>query len=193
MFITNKKSWSLLFLIIFVYIIGYIIYYPIQITNHDELNYILIAKKILFSYNKIYEPITGTHFQGFPIEPYPLGTSILIAPFYYFFGLKGPYLFSLITQISLVIITAIWIRNSGGNPLFSSLVFAYAPIQVLGRLPMSDIPTALLVSLGCLLFWKGYSNKKLWLIAGFIGTSISLFRESALLIPLILYLESITE
>ena len=95
MFINNKKSWSLLFLIIFVYIIGYIIYYPIQITNHDELNYILIAKKILFSYNKIYEPITGTHFQGFPIEPgLPCKAELIIAQS------QRPLLHTLLTRSS---------------------------------------------------------------------------------------------
>ena len=174
-----NKSWIIIISLLFIYTIGFVVFYPSIPTISDEAYYLLQAK--LFSEGNItsavINPETGEYIQKLGGH-YPIGTSLFIAPFYYIFGFKGAYLLPLIMLILTVLVTAKWIFEQGYSPLFALFILGYPSCLVMGRIPMSGLPSAFLVGFGCWLFWRGIKGNEIyWFLSGFIAGVSLLFRE----------------
>lgn len=172
-----------------VYCIGFFIYYPELVVSRDATYYLLQAKN--FSEGVVWaidtSPLTGSHTQW--ASKYPVGTSLFLTPFYYLGDLRASFLFPLLSLVLLVLITAKWISENGKSPLFSLLVLGFPATLVLGRVPLSDLPTGVLVVLTCWLFWRGAKGSKAFsFLAGLLWVLISVVREPGtfLLTPLFL-------
>jgi hypothetical protein len=106
-----------------------------------------------------------------------------MTPFVWLFGWRGAFLLGLLTFCGCILITARWIADSGGSPLFALVVLGYLPAMVMARTSMSDLPSAFLVAAGLWLFWEDDGSGP-WrrLGAGFLaGLSMCLREPNPLL------------
>jgi len=124
-----------------------------------------------------FDPYSGLH-HATPPSDYPPGTSALMAPFVWVAGWRGAFLLGLIASLLCVLITARWIADSGGSPLYALLILGFVPTLVMARTAMSDVPSACLVAAGLWLFWSGNEGPA-WrrLAAGFIAGASVCLRE----------------
>ena len=167
-FIMNNNC-NIIISLLFIYTIGFIVFYPSIPTITDEAYYLLQAKNFAEGNitTAVVNPETGEYNQEHGGH-YPIGTSLFTAPLYYLFGLKGAYLFPLLMLILTVLITAKWIFESGHSPLFALFILGYPSCLVLGRVPMSGLPSAFLVGFGYWLFWRGQNgNWVYWFLSHF--------------------------
>ena len=188
---TFRIDWILVLLCLSVYSIGFFIYYPEVVVSRDSTYYLLQAKN--FSEGVVWttyvDPLTDS------IEKWasylPIGTSLLLALFYFIGGLKASFLLPLISLLFLVMITAKWISENGNSPLFSLLVLSFPAALTLGRVPLSDIPTGMFVALTCWFFWQGANGRKVFgFLSGLFWVLISVFREPGIIILAPLFIGS---
>jgi 4-amino-4-deoxy-L-arabinose transferase-like glycosyltransferase len=128
-----------------------------------------------FTMTKV-EPISGA-VESWRPGTYSPGTAMLMAPSVSLFGWRGSFAISALSLAFAVLITAQWLKEEGRSPLFALIVLGFAPTLVLGRLAMSDVPSAAAVALGLWLFWRGLDRGAgWWLAAGFVAGASLLLR-----------------
>jgi 4-amino-4-deoxy-L-arabinose transferase-like glycosyltransferase len=166
-----------------VYAIGFAFFYPVALTNYDEVSYLRQAATFAAGSTTVdtIDPATGLHRKVHPSD-YPPGTSALMTPFVWIVGWRGAFLLGLVALLAAVLFTAKWISDAGGSPLFALIVLAYPPTLVIARTAMSDVPSAALVAAGLWLFWPANGSTWRRLAAGFIaGVSLCLREPNAIL------------
>ncbi len=169
--------------IVLLYALGFILFFPKALTNFDEVSYVRHAAA--FAAGRVavdtVDPYTGEHRSIIPSD-YPAGTSALMVPFIWIAGWRGAFLLGLVAAIACTLITAKWITESGGSPLFALIILGYVPTLVMSRTAMSDVPSAALVAAGLWLFWRHDGGPWRRLAAGFIaGASLSLREPNPIL------------
>ncbi|HTA71441.1 MAG TPA: hypothetical protein VK776_24310 [Bryobacteraceae bacterium] len=169
--------------IVLLYALGFILFFPKALTNFDEVSYVRHAAA--FAAGRVtvdtVDPYTGEHQSILP-SSYPAGTSALMVPFIWIAGWRGAFLLGLVAAIACTLITAKWITESGGSPLFALIILGYIPTLVMSRTAMSDVPSAALVAAGLWLFWRDDGGPWRRLAAGFIaGASLSLREPNPIL------------
>jgi hypothetical protein len=163
--------------VLLLYIAGFLCFYPRALTNFDEVSYVRQAASFAAGSSTVdaVDPFTGQHERVHPSD-YPAGTSTLMVPFVWLAGWRGAFLLGLLAISACTLITARWIADSGGSPLYALVVLGYLPAIVMARTGMSDLPSACLVAAGLWLFWADDQSTP-WrrLAAGFLaGVSLCL-------------------
>jgi hypothetical protein len=169
--------------IVLLYALGFIWFFPKALTNFDEVSYVRHAAAFASGHVAVdsVDPYTGEHRSIIP-SGYPAGTSALMVPFIWMAGWRGAFLLGLLAAIACPLITAKWITESGGSPLFALIILGYVPTLVMARTAMSDVPSAALVAAGLWLFWPDNAGPWRRLAAGFIaGASLSLREPNPIL------------
>jgi hypothetical protein len=162
--------------VLLLYVAGFLCFYPRGLTNFDEVSYIRQAVSFASGSATVdsVDAFTGQHQRLHPSD-YPAGTSTLMVPFVWLAGWRGAFLLGLLAISACTLITARWIADSGGSPLYALVVLGYLPAMVMARTGMSDLPTACLVAAGLWLFWDDHSTPWRRLAAGFLaGVSLCL-------------------
>lgn len=179
-----KFAYGIVLACLLIYLGGFLAFYPRAVIVADEGLYIGQARA--FAQGRLKVPVadvlTGQETLVSPSE-YPAGTSLLQAPFVFLGGWRSAALASLLSLIATILLLARWLREEGRSPLFALLVLAYPPVLVLGRVAMSDLPSAAIVTLGLWLFWRGRTGSWLyWLASGLLAGGSLLFRETNALV-----------
>ena len=184
LFETQQAKWTLASLL-GLYAAVFLALYPQGITVGDEGTYIRQAQAVATGTSAIerVDPFTGEVVEFRPLDEYPLGTALMMAPFVAVGGVKGAYFFSLVCLLAAVALTARWLSEQHRSPLWAGLLIAYPPTIVLGRLAMSESASLFLAILGLWLFWQGTSRSSRWFgAAGFVaGASFSVREGNVLL------------
>jgi hypothetical protein len=118
----------------------------------------------------------------------PAGTPLLLVPLVLAGGWRAAFLLPLLCVIGSTLVLARWLHEEGRSPLFALLLLGYLPVLVLGRVAMSDLPSALVGTLGLWMFWRGLSRGRFWSLGAgvFAGASL-LFRDTNPLLFLALF------
>ncbi len=164
-----------------VYAIGFCAFYPQAFTASDEALY--VEQAVAFSHGSLALPGgVPVELPPGPMSYYPPGTSLLQTPFVFIGGWRAAAWASLFSMAATAAILARWLRDAGYSPGFALLFLAYAPTLVLGRVALSDLPSAAVVTLGLWLFWTAEGRPGKAFLAGlFAGLSL-LFRETNFLV-----------
>ncbi|MFP8870690.1 MAG: hypothetical protein VCB43_04265, partial [Myxococcota bacterium] len=149
-----------------IYTASFVAFYPEIATNDDEAMYQRQAQLVLRGASTVTQinPLTGNAVETSP-STYGPGTAYMLAPFVAAFGVRGSYLVPLLGVILSVLLTARWIRDAGYSPFFSLIILGFPPLLVMGRITMSDVPSAALCALGLWLFWRGQDRSPRWWLA----------------------------
>ncbi len=178
-----RLAWRLVLAILLFYALSFAAFYPRVITNSDELQYINQAQLVLRGHPTVTktDPFTGETSEIWP-STYSVGSAFLMAPFVWAVGWRGAYLVPCLGLLLAVGITARWLQQEGRSPGFALLLLGFPASLVMGRVAMSDTPSAALVALGLWLFWRGLDRGwPSWLASGFIaGASVSFRITNAL-------------
>jgi 4-amino-4-deoxy-L-arabinose transferase-like glycosyltransferase len=142
-------------IVVIVYALGFVAFWPRGIVVIDECDYINAAKT--FADGKTTQAATdalsGTTTRVLP-SSYPPGTSALAAPLVGLFGVRAAPLVSLFSFCVLGLLLARWLALEGRSPIFALLFLGYLPAVALGRVAMSDVPSALVVCAAQLLLFR---------------------------------------
>jgi len=149
-----RHPMRVLFAVFLLYAIGFLLFFPIALTNYDEVCYVRQAVVFASGHStvSVLDPLTGLRNQIFPSN-YPPGTSALMVPFVWLWGWRGTFAFGLMALGACIFFTARWIAESGRSPLFALVILGYLPSLAMVRTAMSDVPSACLVAAGMWLFW----------------------------------------
>jgi 4-amino-4-deoxy-L-arabinose transferase-like glycosyltransferase len=174
---SERAAWAWIAALLLLYGLSFALFYPATVTNTDETGYLYQAQLILkgtFTVTKV-DPLSGETISEPPTN-YSTGTALLMLPWIALFGWRGAYAIPFLSLALSILLTARWLRDEGRSPLFALLILAFAPTLVLGRVAMSDVPSAAVVTLGLWLFWRGLDRGAgWWLAAGFVaGASLAL-------------------
>ena len=183
-----RFAWTAIAAVLLLYTAGFFWFYPAAHTNDDEVMYLNQARLLVLGTTTVtkIDPLTEQSFEYRP-HPYPLGTALLSAPFVRVLGWRGAYLMPLLCLLGAVLFTARWLQDAGRSPLFALTVLAFPAVLVLGRVVLSDVPSATFSALGLWLFWRGQDRgPQWWLAAGLVAGLGTLVRESnaLLFVPL---------
>jgi hypothetical protein len=183
-------AWRILLALLLVYVISFALFYPSGgATNDDEAKYLHQARLLLEGRSAVtrIDPLTGEPSEDLP-STYPLGVALLTAPFLAVLGVRGAFLVPLLSLVAAVVLTARWLAEERRSPLFAALLLGFPPALVLGRVCMSDVPSAAVVSLGLWLFWRGLDRGAGWWVAsGFVAGASLILRISNSLVFLPLF------
>jgi 4-amino-4-deoxy-L-arabinose transferase-like glycosyltransferase len=163
-----------------LYGLSFVIFYPNALTNSDESGYMHQVQMMLRgTFSVVQEnPLDGTTEAVRPGD-YPLGTALLMAPLVGRFGWRASFVVPALSLLLTVLFTARWLRDEGRSPVFALLVLGFVPSLVMGRVAMSDVPSAAVVVLGMWLFWRGLDRGTgWWLASGFIAGASLLMRAT---------------
>ncbi|MGE5285180.1 MAG: ArnT family glycosyltransferase [Actinomycetota bacterium] len=178
----SRLSWTLL-IPLALYLAGFAIFPPKSIVINDEGLYVSQAVAFAGRHRTavVRDPLTGEE-RNKPPSTYPIGTSILQVPFVYFGGWRNAAWLSVVSVILATFLLGKWLSDAGRPTWFALMFLAYLPTLVLGRVAMSELPTAAVVTLGLWLFWRGQEGPRwTWLLAGWVAGLSLLFRETAVL------------
>lgn len=175
-----------------IYVVSFAIFYPDIATNDDEAMYLRQARLALHgppTATQI-DPMTGQAHTFF-MSTYAPGTAMLMAPLVEVFGWRGAFLIPCLSLLAAVWLTLLWIREAGYSPFFALVVLGFPPALVLGRVAMSDVPSAAMAALGFYLFWRGRAEDRhpgWWIGAGFVAGASWVLRATnpVLFVPLFL-------
>jgi hypothetical protein len=175
--VRTTNQMRIVWVVLLLYVAGFLAFYPRGLTNFDEVSYVRQAVSLASGSSTVdsVDAFTGQH-QRLQPSDYPAGTSLLMVPFVWLAGWRGVFLLGLLAISACTIFTARWISDSGGSPLFALAVLGYLPAMVMARTGMSDAPSACVVAAGLWLFWADDQSAP-WrrLAAGFLaGVSICL-------------------
>ena len=171
-----------------VYVVSFGIFYPEIVTNDDEAMYIRQARLALEGPPVVsqVDPMTGEP-HSFFVSTYAPGTAMVMAPLVELFGWRGAFLVPCLSLVAAVWVTLLWIREAGYSPFFALVLLGFPPALVLGRVAMSDVPSALVSALGFYLFWRGQDRQAgWWFCAGLVAGASWVFRATnpVLFVPL---------
>jgi hypothetical protein len=176
-----------------VYAAAFALWWPNALLVSDEASY--VGQAVLFAEGHAttvrWETDTETFSRG-AVSTYPAGTSLLQTPFVFLGGWRAAPLASLFALLGTVLLLVLWLERAGRAPIFALLILLFPPAAVLGRVGMSDVPSALVVTAGWVLFWSGLRGARwAWLGAGFLAGAAVLWRESNALLFLPLFLGAV--
>ena len=171
-----------------VYVVSFVIFYPNIATNDDEAMYLRQARLAMHGppIATQLDPMTGDSHTFF-MSTYAPGTAMLMAPFVELFGWRGAFAVPCASLLAAVGLTMAWIRGAGYAPFFGLVLLGFPPALVLGRVAMSDVPSALLTALGFFLFWRGQDRHPGWWLGSGLVAGVSwVFRATnpILFVPL---------
>jgi 4-amino-4-deoxy-L-arabinose transferase-like glycosyltransferase len=188
----RRSAWRIVLALCLLYAAGFALFYPRIPTNDDEAMYLRQAQLILQGRSSVFriDPFSG-EVRAFLPSSYAVGTAALMAPCIWAAGPRGAFVVPMLSFLAGVLLTARWIADEGGSPLFSLLVLGFVPALVMGRVCMSDAPSLAVVAFGLWLFWRGLGAagpqarvpaRGWWLGAGFVAGASLLFRPTNALI-----------
>ncbi|HYV98859.1 MAG TPA: hypothetical protein VE967_15500 [Gemmatimonadaceae bacterium] len=166
------------------YVIALAVFPPAAFTVADEGLY--VAQAVAFASGsrtvRTLNPLTGVETRA-PVARYPVGTALIQTPFVWLGGWRAAPWASACALAFAVLVLGAWLRAMGYGPAFALLLFAYPSALVLGRVGMSDVPAASIVTLALALFWwsRQRSARAQAIAGGVMGISL-LFRETNLLV-----------
>jgi hypothetical protein len=171
-----------------VYAFSFAIFYPEIVTNDDEAMYTRQALMAFSGKPTItqIDPFTGDPQELYP-STYAPGTALLMAPLVELFGWRAAFLIPCASLLLAVWLTFLWIRDAGHSPFFALVIFGFPPALVMGRVAMSDVPSAAIAALGMFLFWRGQDRHPGWWIgSGLVAGASWAFRATnpLLFVPL---------
>ncbi len=177
---SSRAAWMWIGVALLVYVAGYAAFPPNAILSSDESLY--IAQAVALSHGRITlpkgQPFSPVITQDYP-SWYPSGTSLLETPFVFLGGWRAAACASVLATVATVLLLALWLQQEKRPPLFALMFLGYAPVLVLGRMAMSDVPSAAIVTLGLWLFWSGQQRAwPWWAASGFLAGLSQLFRDS---------------
>ncbi len=173
-----ERANAVVILVLATYVAGFVLFRPKVITVTDEGMY--IAQAVTFSRGHMTQPVRGPFgVQNALPSLYPVGTSLLQTPLVRMWGWTAAPWASVLCLVGAVLILAKWLGEAGYNPGFALLFVAYPATLIFGRIAMSELPSALVATLGWWMFWRGLSSRHpgWWLGAGGIAALSILFRE----------------
>jgi 4-amino-4-deoxy-L-arabinose transferase-like glycosyltransferase len=178
----GRLTWTLL-IPLALYLAGFAMFPPKAIVITDEARY--VSQAVAFAGGNrtavVRDPLTGAE-RSEPPSNYPIGTSMFQVPFVYFGGWRGAAWLSAVSLILATLLLGKWLSDAGRPIWFALMFLTYLPTLVLGRVAMSELPSAAVVTLGLWLFWRGQEGPRwTWLLAGWIVGLSLLFRETAVL------------
>ncbi len=179
-----RPAWLLLLLCCSVYLLGFALFYPRLAVNDDEAQYIRQASLLLRGTATI-ELADARTGEAQTVRPstYPLGTAALMSPFVAAAGWRGAFLLAPLSFVGAVLLLARWLRDAGRPPIFALLLLSFVPALVMGRVAMSDIPSAAIATLGLWLFWQGMRRRPAWWLgAGFVAGASAALRPTNVLV-----------
>lgn len=169
-----------------LYTAGFLIWFPTALSITDEAHYVSGAVALVRAASTgALDGFAGAGMRGEAPTTYPVGTALLQAPFV---GLFGWHAAALASVSALVLVAAVlwrWLREAGLSPAPVWLWIGFPPTLAMGRLAMSDVPSAACVALGLYAFWKGSragATWRPWLAAGLATGGSLVLREPLLLI-----------
>jgi len=178
----RRSAWTVR-AILLVYIAGFCAFWPGDPTVIDEASYVRAAEA--FAHGSTMVPMRDGLTQVEQLRrpsDYPPGTSLLQAPIVRLFGRHAAPLLSLVCFCLTALLLAHWLESSDRSPLFVLAFVGYLPALVLGRVAMSDLPSALVVCAAqWLLFHPRGSTADTQVrgfIAGFLAGCSLVFRET---------------
>lgn len=184
----RSLAWRIVLACTAAYALSFALFYPNVATNVDEAEYIRQAQSIVDGRHaiEVEDPFTG-EVEARPPTTYPLGVALTASPFVWLCGWRGAFLVPLVGLLAVVLLTARWLADEGRSPLYALIVLGFVPTLVLGRVVMSDVPSAGVAALGLWLFWRGLDGgAPWWLGSGFVAGASMAFRASnpILFVPL---------
>ena len=179
-----RNERAIIALLLAIYGVAFVSFYPQTVTNKDEILYIRQAHFYAAgqtSAEKEY-PVTGEMMSVQPSR-YPVATSLMMIPFIETFGWKGAFMVPFIGLFIGVLVTARWIREEGLSPLFALVIIGYPSSLVFGRVATSDATSLIPVVVGLYCFWRGQDRGAgWWLVSGFAAGASVCWRESNVLL-----------
>jgi len=176
----------LLLAAVVVYAVGFVVWFPRALSITDEAHYVTGAVTVArFPWTGTLTGFTAASMIGAPTVTYPVGTSLLQAPFVALFGWHAAALASVGSVCFVAAVLRRWMQDAGQSPSVVWLWFGFPPVLVMGRLAMSDVPAAACVAVGLYAYWKGSradATFRPWLVAGLATGGSLLLREPLLLI-----------
>ncbi|OFW16263.1 MAG: hypothetical protein A3H29_15850 [Acidobacteria bacterium RIFCSPLOWO2_02_FULL_67_21] len=133
---------------------------------------------------------SGSGFPA-PVSHYPPGTSLLQVPFVKAGGWQAAAWASVASLAATIVMLGRWLIDLRYPPFAALLFLVFAPTLVLGRIGMSDVPSAAVVTAGLWLFWTGVRSARRWFAAGLLAGLSLLFRETNVLLFIPFYLGAI--
>ena len=192
----RRLAWRIVLAQCALYAVAFAAFYPQVATVDDEAMYLRQARLLLSGAPTVarIDPLTGAE-EAFRPSTYAVGTAALFAPFLWAAGPRGAFVVPMLALLAGVLLTARWIADEGGSPLFALLALGFLPALVIGRVCMSDAPSLAVVTLGLWLFWRGLGKgepgeaapaRGWWLGAGFVAGASLVFRptNALLFVPL---------
>jgi len=161
--------------LIAVYALSFALFYPQMATNDDESSYLRQARVMLTGKPTVSQihPATGRSVELLA-GTYPPGTALAMAPLMSMFGWRAGFVIPCLSLLLSVWLTLLWIREAGQATFFALVVLGFPPALVMGRVAMSDVPSAAVVALGCWLFWRGQQRHPGWWLAAGLVAGLSL-------------------
>jgi len=179
-----RLSYRWVYAALAAYVLGFALFAPRVLMIVDEDRY--VSQAVAFANGSTTIPGAEIVVPPVPvrmISNYPPGTSLLQTPFVWAFGWRGAMLLSLVSLIVATLVTGLWLQEGGRSPTFALLIPGFFGAAFFGRIGMSDVPSAALVALTCLLLWRATPQQPVTsLLAGFCITASLLFREPLLML-----------
>src|SRR5579864_5228345 len=149
-----------------IYCLAFFVFYPSVITVIDESYYVREAVALAHGSLTVFheDPLTGSSAWERPSD-YPIGTSLLMAVFTRLFGWKGAFLVPLIGFVVVLWALAKWLAAAGRSSWHALALFFFPPALIMGRVAMSDMPSAALMATALWLFWAGGTRPARWILA----------------------------
>jgi hypothetical protein len=175
--VTVRRQWLALWVVVSLYVAGYLVWPPRALGVSDEGLY--LTQAMLFSHGEkwlaVFHPTTGIRELMLPSN-YPVGTSLLQTPWVAALGWRFGALASALSLCGSVLLLARWLEDARLPPLFALLLVSYPAGLVLGRVGMSDTPSLLVCTAGLALYFR--ASRAAWLGSGLLAGASLLFRDT---------------
>jgi hypothetical protein len=172
------------------YVAGYLACPPRIIHVADEAAY--VRQAVAFAAGSVTvveaDAMTGAERRVAPSR-YPPGTSAIQAPMVWIGGWRAASFASVLSLLAALGLLARWLLEGGRSPLYALLLLGYAPALVMGRIAMSDAPSAFVTVLFLASFWR--DDGRATLAAGLVAGLSLLFRETNAVIPAVFVIGSL--
>lgn len=175
--------------ILFVaYILTFLLscFIPQGLAITDEYHYLSEAARLTGQVHDGLKPLLETT-APYLNNQYAIGTPFLEAPLYYFWGVQGARLTSVLAVGCTLFCISTLLRNYALSAGYSVLFILYLPTLVVGRFAMSDVPSAALTSAALLFLLRGYRGNRwfYWASSSLVAGLSMLVRETnaVILVP----------